>query len=377
MQQRWLAMPLAGVLGVLSAVSLTDADRATSDDAPPATTRAAAANTVTVGDRPAGAVTTRRVSDARFSAIGVTWSPHDTSSDDPPTVQVRARTSAGWDSWEQLHHGEDGGLDSPRAGTEPLWVGSSDAAEIRIAGGQARDVQIHLIDPGVRVTDELASETAPTQRYASRNDERVALPAYSRGQWGADESWMSWAPEYASEVKAVTVHHTATRNAYEAEEVPAILRSIYHFHAIERGWGDIGYNVLVDRFGRAWEGRAGGLDQTLVGAHAGGFNTGTSGISMIGNYDVTWPSGEVLETVARWAAYKLTRYGYDPNTDTELSGGPPSDRYPEWTTITTPRVFPHQTTSRTACPGQYLLGGLTAIRERASVLGSLVDLTPA
>ena len=64
------------------------------------------------------------------------------------------------------------------------------------------------------------------------------------------------------------------------------MRSIYRYHAVSRGWGDIGYNVLVDKFGRLWEGRYGGLASTVIGAHAGGFNTYTFGVSMLGNYDV-------------------------------------------------------------------------------------------
>src|SRR3712207_1623660 len=84
-------------------------------------------------------------------------------------------------------------------------------------------------------------------------------PIYSRAQWGADESLMGWDPQYAPTIKAATIHHTADGNNYAAADVPAILRSMYAYHAVSRGWGDIGYNVIVDKFGRAWEGRTGGL----------------------------------------------------------------------------------------------------------------------
>ena len=71
-----------------------------------------------------------------------------------------------------------------------------------------------------------------------------------------------------------------------------MMRSIYRYHAVSRGWGDIGYNVIVDKFGRRWEGRAGGLASTVVGAHAGGFNSGTFGVSMLGNYESVNPPSE-------------------------------------------------------------------------------------
>ena len=64
-----------------------------------------------------------------------------------------------------------------------------------------------------------------------------------------------------------------------------MMRSIYAYHTQTRGWGDIGYNFIVDKFGRIFEGRYGGLTSTVIGAHAGGFNTDTFGVSMLGNYD--------------------------------------------------------------------------------------------
>jgi uncharacterized protein with LGFP repeats len=178
---------------------------------------------------------------------------------------------------------------------------------------------------------------------------------------------MTWAPEYASEVYAVAVHHTVNRNDYREDEVPGMLRAIYYFHAVSRGWGDIGYNVLVDRFGRAWEGRAGGMNNAVVGAHAGGFNTGTAGVALLGDYSSVDPPAEALETAARFIAYKLGSYGYDPRSDTVLHGGP-SDKLPAGTNLPAPRVFPHKLTSATACPGGRLEAQLPWLRERASQL---------
>ena len=68
------------------------------------------------------------------------------------------------------------------------------------------------------------------------------------------------------------VHHTVNANDYTRDEVPGILRSIYAYHTQSRGWSDVGYNFLVDRFGRIWEGRYGGVDRPVVGAHTLGYN---------------------------------------------------------------------------------------------------------
>ena len=81
----------------------------------------------------------------------------------------------------------------------------------------------------------------------------------------------------------VFVHHTDTPNGYAPGDVPAIIRSIYTYHVRSNGWNDIGYNFLVDAYGRVYEGRAGGIDRPVIGAHTEGFNTGSVGIAVIGN----------------------------------------------------------------------------------------------
>ena len=63
-----------------------------------------------------------------------------------------------------------------------------------------------------------------------------------------------------------------------------MLRAIYVFHRLVRGWHDIGYNFALDRFGRVFEARAGGIDEAVVGAHAGGYNTCSTGVAMLGTY---------------------------------------------------------------------------------------------
>nr|WP_239522019.1 N-acetylmuramoyl-L-alanine amidase [Geodermatophilus sabuli] len=174
---------------------------------------------------------------------------------------------------------------------------------------------------------------------------------------------MGWDHEYAPTIKAATIHHTAGNNDYTAADVPGILRSMYAYHAVSLGWGDIGYNVIVDKFGRAWEGRSGGLASTVVGAHAGGFNTSTFGVSMMGNYDVVAPPAVMLETVASVAAWKLSLYGVDPKGTTTLtSAGGGTAKYAKGQQVTLPTVFAHRDVGSTACPGQYAYSKMSDIR---------------
>jgi hypothetical protein len=107
---------------------------------------------------------------------------------------------------------------------------------------------------------------------------------YSRAQWGANENIREKGSLHYFEVHAGFVHHTVNANNYTPDEVPGILRSIYAYHTAGRGWSDIGYNFLVDRFGRIWEGRYGGTTLPVVGAHTADHNSWTTGMSVIGNF---------------------------------------------------------------------------------------------
>jgi hypothetical protein len=112
-------------------------------------------------------------------------------------------------------------------------------------------------------------------------------------------------------IVAGVLHHTAGENGYSRAQVPGIIRGDFAFH-LSRGWNDIGYNFLVDRFGRVWEGRGGGVDRPILGAHTGGFNTDTFAVSVIGNLDTARPGPATIEAIARVMAWKLDLYHRDP-----------------------------------------------------------------
>ncbi|RAF13696.1 hypothetical protein DN545_33615, partial [Burkholderia multivorans] len=101
----------------------------------------------------------------------------------------------------------------------------------------------------------------------------------SRKSWGAKP--YKGSPDYASGIKQAVVHHTSGSNSYSAEDVPAIIRGIQSFHQKGRGWSDIGYNVVADKYGRLWQARDGKLENAVIGAHVAGHNSGTFGISVL------------------------------------------------------------------------------------------------
>jgi hypothetical protein len=336
-----------------------------------------------------------------FSSVGVTWAQGEVTD---VVVQLRVKRSDGdWGSWttiaaddvEQTPTGETGetGGNESRGGTAPYWTGPAVGVEVIVQGEGGvvpDDVKVALVDPGTSPADKLTQAPAATdQAHAAE----AMPPVYSRAQWGADESIRDWDPQYASTLKAATIHHTADRNSYSAEEVPAMMRSIYAYHSVTRGWGDIGYNVIVDRFGRMFEGRYGGLASTVIGAHAGGFNTYTFGVSMLGNYDTVPVPQATVNAVIEIIAWKFGLYGIDPNGSTLLvSGGGGTAKYTAGTPVALPTIFGHRDVGSTACPGAYGYARLGEIRagvaarysaydvkrvdQRNSSTGNITDVSP-
>ncbi|MDQ2915084.1 MAG: N-acetylmuramoyl-L-alanine amidase, partial [Chloroflexota bacterium] len=155
-------------------------------------------------------------------------------------------------------------------------------------------------------------------------------------------------------------------------QVAATIRAIYYYHAITRGWGDIGYSYLVDKYGNVWTGRQGG-DNTEAG-HAYGWNKGSIGIAAIGTYSVTVPSPAMVASIANIIAMKFTQfgvqpYGADPFVHQEQA------RDGTWVNVTSspPNVQGHrdcnyiqsQYGGQTACPGNALYAQLPNIRQMA------------
>jgi hypothetical protein len=202
-------------------------------------------------------LTVRRTGTAPFSLVGVTWAADPAVTD--TVVQVRVQGEDGeWGDWSTLEveAGQErypAGGPPVRGGTAPLWTGPSTGVEAELvtrSGAAPTDVQLDLVDPGTSVADAALHEADITD---TAHAAAAMPPVYSRAQWGADERIRTWAPQYAPAIRAATIHHTADSNDYTSAEVPAILRGIYRYHAVDRGWGDIGYNVIADKFGRLWE----------------------------------------------------------------------------------------------------------------------------
>ena len=288
------------------------------------------------------------------AVVGLTW---DGTAAVTARAELRQRTAAGWGAWEpvEVEASEEDG----RGGTEPFVVTGADQVQGRLTGAASAlptGVRLLVVDPGSSPADAQADAQDGTQAGQSFSASAVDAPAISsRAAWGADESLRTGSPSYAV-VRAAVVHHTAGSNTYTAAEVPAVMRGIYAFHTSGRGWSDIGYNVLADRYGRLWEGRYGGVSKGVVGAHVAGYNTGSFGVSVMGTFETAAPPAATQEAVAQVLAWKLSLYGVSATSTTSLAGK------------TVPAVVGHRDLGQTACPGQAFYDRLGAIRTRARAL---------
>jgi hypothetical protein len=324
---------------------------------------------------------------SRYETLGVTWDPAaDRSDPATPLVEVRTRTDGAWSAWTDVpgSEGADGnpgaeGGPAVRGGTDPLWVGPSDGVQVRVTaapgGTLPSGLRAELIDPGRSPYDAVAGGAGD----AAVRPAAAGRPAIvTRASWGANESRVREAPVEMPTIAAAVLHHTAGKNGYSRAQVPGIIRGDFAYH-LSRGWNDIGYNVLVDRFGRVWEGRGGGLDKAILGAHTGGFNTTTFGVSVLGNLDVARPSPATVEAIARVMAWKLDLYHRDPLGTTVLTARGASgttSRYEDGTRVRMPTIFGHRNVGQTACPGRYLYPALPAIRKRAEAIMKAALLEP-
>jgi hypothetical protein len=343
-----------------------------------------------------------------LGAIGVTWDPRSEVGDGEISLEVRSRTAAGWSDWSAVEYEAEHGPDpeSPegrtaRPGTEAVVVGDVDQVQVRAAssaGSLPSDLTLSVIEPGTPVATTIAEpaidtavsrtagdptgdpttdpatdpatdpgaedETDPVDPDADEEGLELATVSvtpkpriFSRAQWGADERARSASSLRYYEVHGGFVHHTVNANDYRRKDVPALMRSIYAYHTKSRGWSDIGYNFLVDRFGRIWEGRYGGVDRAVVGAHTLGYNDYGFAMSAIGNFEEVKPSDAMLGAYGALFAWKLSLHGVEAGSTTQRMGS-----------ATFKAISGHRDAGSTACPGRYLYKKISKIRKLAAEL---------
>ena len=315
---------------------------------------------------------TKQLPTSTHSMVALTWA----SSSTRPDIRIRSRRDGSWQPWTALpplldlpDHDSPEGNDI--AGTDLVWVGAADGIEVDVRGSRPDRLTLVLLHPArLPGRTSFAQKTETTERTRKRAPRPEML---RRGDWNADKDWRTSGPYYNDTIKQVHVHHTVNSNDYSRDDVPGLIRGMYRYHTKSLGWSDIGYNFLVDRFGRIWIGRAGGARRPVRGAHTLGFNETSTGVSVIGNFETAKPNRKVVRAVAALAAWKLDRYGRNPRGRTRVTSEG-SDRYAAGRRVRLHVIDGHRDTNETACPGKHLYDALPRIRKRAK---AIVDAYPA
>ncbi|KUO21686.1 FG-GAP-like repeat-containing protein [Streptomyces dysideae] len=227
-------------------------------------------------------------------------------------------------------------------------------------------------------TDPATASPSPTETVPTAPPSTVTRPPItSRAQWGADESKVDDPPAYNDKVQAVFVHHTVGSNSYSCAQSASLVRGIMAYHVDVNGWNDLGYNFLVDKCGQVFEGRAGGADLPVQGAHTYGFNSYSAGIAVLGDYQgdsakgiaAARPTRATLESVARVAAWKLGQYGGNPTGTVTLTAGGNTGVWDKGEQATLNTISGHRDAYATECPGATMYAKLGEIRRFAASAG--------
>ncbi len=333
-----------------------------------------------------------------YATVGVTWRGGQQLTEDDLVVSVRTRGQSYWSPWQEMHvdpdHGPEPAEDDAeaRSGTDAVVVGDVRRVQARVSvlqGETPTGLELDIVDPGdeQRAAYESAAidtaslgSPAPVNAAPASAAEATTASAvrtagvsapkpqiFSRAQWGADESLRDRGSLRYGDIDGGFVHHTVNANDYSRDQVPSLLRGIYAYHTRSLGWSDIGYNFLVDRFGRIWEGRYGGVARPVVGAHTLGYNEDSFAMSAIGNFETAQPTKVMLDAYADLFAWKLGLHGIrGDDGDVVISG-----RHFK-------AISGHRDAGSTACPGRYLYAQLPAIRRATAAAqdGNDPDPTP-
>lgn len=299
-----------------------------------------------------------------IEALGFTWLGD-------PDARFEIRYDAGWrwTEWHAVPAMEDLGAKglTDQLATDLFFLEhSTKTFQYRVyAATRLNDVQSITLD--TTANRPLSWLTKGLRRLVP--SATAANQIISRAEWGADESITYWEPEYTTPKKFI-LHHTAGGNG--GSDPAATIRGIHYWHTVALGWGDIGYNYLVDPAGRIYEGRQGG--DGAIGAHAyrsgacnqqrfGGGNTGinfnleTIGVAVLGNYENEILPVPAAESISSLIAEKSALYGITPSGASDFH---------DLTQL--PNISGHGDVDCTSCPGAQYTTVLTDIRTRAQQL---------
>jgi len=296
-----------------------------------------------------------------FQMIGITWQGEITAK-----IAVRYFNADGWSEWYPVSETVE--KNNWYFSREPVIANGATKFQYSVTQGALEKLKLIYLGE----TEKLAYGSWNPIKIFSKASAEGSLDIIARSEWEADEDLRFdganneiWPTEYQDPEKFV-IHHTAGSDGGNDPE--GTIRGIYYWHATVLGWGDIGYNYLIDQNGNIYEGRYGG--DGVVGAHVyrnkacaisrfGGaeyeanFNRGTVGISVLGDYEDLELNSAVKSAITRLIANKATQFAIEPNGESFFFDN------------TYPNIVGHKDLDCTLCPGANLYQELDSIRSEA------------
>lgn len=299
-------------------------------------------------------------------AVAVSWTGAPTGE-----VQVRGLTAEGWSDWMHIHGDPDDAPDQSGEVTGDLvWFGGDgvDSVEVDVEKGSLENLTLEAMRYERNESSSLQTALIPAAGAADTKPAILPRSEWTSKGWAyANEDCEKGPTHAAGGVKFAVVHHTVNSNSYSQAEVPGMLAAIYQFHTGTRGWCDIAYNFIIDRFGRTWEARSESMKGAVVGGHAAGFNTNSVGVSFLGQhqegegqYAAVKPTDAQLTAAGRVIGWKLGQ------NDVPATGTITVTPTTTGTAKTINRVSGHRDVGSTSCPGSLLYSQLATIRSTAA-----------
>jgi hypothetical protein len=310
-------------------------------------------------------------------------------------LAVRVATPDGPGTWRALplgfHEapdglpGEEGSDDAPPAAIPVLLPEGATRIEFIDRGGVDRAFDVIFL-PRFDAPTEAGFDAdfdGPAGPAAAPPGAPDILPrsAWTTAGWATGNGSCGEGPAVSDHLQAIVIHHTVTTNEYGPDQVDDILRSIHYTHTEINGWCDVGYNFVVDRFGRIWEARTGSIGASVIGGHARGFNNNTLGVALLGqHHQGAWPPAATASTatqdaVQALADWKLGSEGVDPHGRTWLRNRSDAARQrlagETWHHV--PTVLGHRDVGLTSCPGS---NGMILVGALPNRLAAGIDTTP-
>jgi hypothetical protein len=282
-----------------------------------------------------------------FDVVGGEWRTDGPSA----RAELRAlRAGGGWTRWVRVVAGEP--------------VVSGHAVAVQLRGAQPlRALRVHAVAVG-RVD---GAQVRP-RAVAAAGGRPAIVP---RSAWDPHDRCRPRVQARFGRVDFAIVHHTESLSAYAPGRSAALVLGICLFHRDGNGWNDIGYDLLIDRYGTVFEGREGGVEQPVTGAQAGGWNTMSAGIAMIGSYAFAPPPDVAMHALERVLAWKLSLAGVPAQGSVaeRSTGGDPADNaWPRGALVRFPRIAGHRDADFTECPGAALYAELPRVRRAVAAL---------